>query len=69
MSISTDNQKKLLKVELEPDMWFEIADHLRDRLTDMQSLMNTVMIDDPDFNRKYLYLKTILECLDNQLTD
>lgn len=61
--------KKLLYLGLEPDMFFEISDQLRDRLNEMKAYMNRPDYKgDIDIERKYNYLKTILDCLDTQLT-
>lgn len=63
---------KMITIRLETDMWFEISDHLRIRLLAMSMDISNKQLrgdlPDPKEERKYNYLKTILECLDNQLT-
>ena len=64
------DQKKLLYIGLEPDMFFEITDTLRDVIIRYEYEMNRYpgLKADATYQRKYLYLKSIIALLETQLT-
>jgi hypothetical protein len=63
-----NNNKKLLIIGLEPDMWFQILESLKCMLTGYENA-----IEHPDykpeikFEHEYIYLKTIVETLERKL--
>jgi hypothetical protein len=65
--MSMSENKKLLYIGLEPDMFFEIADTLKQVIEELGYLV-IHRVTTPEEQRKYLYLKSIVALLETQLT-
>jgi hypothetical protein len=66
--------KKLLKIELEPDMWFEILDMITERVEEMKQNLSMThwkykykYKPDIKYELNYAYRNTILKLLEHKL--
>jgi hypothetical protein len=68
----SENKKlPIVYIGLEPDMFFEITDCLRDVVIRYEYEMKyySGFKEDAVYQRKYLYLKSIIALLETQLTE